>query len=120
LALQTKPRPFSNAKDGKIILMHDVEAVLTHFRSCPPRQTTGDFLTAVTNPQERKPRKGMESKVPRTPEEFEKYWRESPEYQALLEDIADFEAENPINEHATLEQLRQQKNHIQVRVGKLA
>lgn len=58
----------------------------------------------------------MENKVPRTPEEFEKYWLESPEYQALLEDIADFEAEHPINEHATLEQLRQQKNHLQVRV----
>ncbi|KAF5845320.1 hypothetical protein GGP41_002938 [Bipolaris sorokiniana] len=82
---------------------------------CPPRQTTGDFLTAVTNPDERKSRKGMENKVPRTPEEFEKYWLESPEYQALLEDIADFEAEHPIDEHATLEQLRQQKNHIQAK-----
>lgn len=82
---------------------------------CPPRQTTGDFLTAVTNPDERKSRKGMENKVPHTPEEFEKYWLESPEYQALLEDIADFEAEHPIDEHATLEQLRQQKNHIQAK-----
>ncbi|USP73527.1 abc multidrug transporter [Curvularia clavata] len=80
---------------------------------CPPRQTTGDFLTAVTNPQERKPKEGMEKRVPRTPEEFEKYWRESPEYQALLEEIADFEEENPINEQATLEQLRQQKNVMQ-------
>ncbi|KAJ5024425.1 hypothetical protein J3E73DRAFT_236676 [Bipolaris maydis] len=82
---------------------------------CPPRQTTGDFLTAVTNPEERKPREGMENKVPRTPEEFEKYWLESPEYQALLEEIADFEAEHPINEHATLEQLRQQKNYAQAK-----
>lgn len=55
----------------------------------------------------------MEKKVPRTPEEFEKYWRDSTEYQALLQEIAEFEAENPINEHATLEQLRQQKNVMQ-------
>lgn len=60
----------------------------------------------------------MEHMVPRTPEEFEKYWRDSPEYQALLQEIAEFEAENPINEHATIEQLRQQKNYIQVSLPK--
>jgi ABC-type multidrug transport system permease subunit len=57
----------------------------------------------------------MENRVPRTPEEFEKYWRDSPEYQAILEEIKDFEAENPVNEHGTLEQLRQQKNYIQAK-----
>lgn len=82
---------------------------------CPPRQTDGDFLTALTNPTERQPKKGMENKVPRTPNEFEKYWRESPEYQALLDDIADFEQENPVNEHSTLNQLREQKHFIQAK-----
>jgi ATP-binding cassette subfamily G (WHITE) protein 2 (PDR) len=71
-------------------------------------------LTAVTNPQERQAKKGMEKKVPRTPEEFEKYWRDSPEYKALQEEIRDFEAENTLDENGTLEQLRQQKNYIQV------
>ena len=42
--------------------------------SCPARQTTADFLTAVTNPIERTPRSGMENKVPQTPEEFEAYF----------------------------------------------
>ncbi len=82
---------------------------------CPPRQTTGDFLTAVTNPQERQPKKGMENTVPRTPEEFEKYWRNSPEYQDLLEEIKDFEKENPVNEHETLQQLRQKKEFTQAK-----
>jgi ABC-type multidrug transport system ATPase subunit len=82
---------------------------------CPPRQTAGDFLTAVTNPDERKAREGMENRVPRTPEDFEKYWRDSPECKALLEEIKDFEAENPVNEHGTLETLRQQKNYIQAK-----
>ena len=71
-------------------------------------------MTAVTNPQERQAKKGMEKKVPRTPEEFEKYWRDSPEYKVLQEEIRDFEAENTLVENGTLEQLRQQKNYIQV------
>lgn len=60
---------------------------------CPARQTTGDFLTSVTNPQERTPRPGMESKVPRTPEEFEKYWLASPEFAALEAEMAAYSAE---------------------------
>jgi len=82
---------------------------------CPPRQTTGDFLTAVTNPSERQAKKGMENKVPRTPEEFEKYWRESQEYKNLLEEIADFEAEYPIGQHESLAQLRAKKNYMQAK-----
>lgn len=82
---------------------------------CPPRQTAGDFLTAVTNPSERQARKGMENKVPRTPEDFEKYWRDSQEYKDLLEEIKDFEEEYPMNEHGTLEQLRAQKRFIQAK-----
>ena len=82
---------------------------------CPPRQTTGDFLTAVTNPSERQAKKGMENKVPRTPEEFEKYWRDSQEYNNLLEEIKDFEQEYPVNEHAPLAQLRGQKNYVQAK-----
>jgi hypothetical protein len=77
---------------------------------CPPRQTTGDFLTAVTNPSERKAKKGMDEKVPRTPEDFEKYWRDSREYRNLQQEIKEFEDENPINEHSTLEELRSKKN----------
>jgi hypothetical protein len=82
---------------------------------CPPRQTTGDFLTAVTNPTERQAKKGMEDKIPRTPADFVKCWRESQDYKKLLEEINDFEQEYPINEHATLAQLREQKNYIQAK-----
>ncbi|KAH9868944.1 hypothetical protein J1614_008021 [Plenodomus biglobosus] len=82
---------------------------------CQPRQTAGDFLTAVTNPSERKPRTGMENKVPRTPEDFEKYWRNSPEYKLVLEEIEEFEQANPINEHATLQHLRDRKHFQQAK-----
>lgn len=62
---------------------------------CPQRQTTADFLTSVTNPQERKAREGMENLVPRTPDEFETYWLNSPEFQALNTEIVKYEETFP-------------------------
>ncbi|KAK1227247.1 Multidrug resistance protein [Marasmius sp. AFHP31] len=57
---------------------------------CPERQTTADFLTSLTNPAERKARPGFESRVPRTPDEFVKAWRESSDHKALCQEIDDF------------------------------
>ncbi|KAG7660524.1 uncharacterized protein J8A68_005943 [[Candida] subhashii] len=54
---------------------------------CPQRQTTADFLTSITNPAERETLPGYENSVPRTPKEFETYWKNSPEYAALIQDI---------------------------------
>lgn len=81
---------------------------------CPPRQTTGDFLTSVTNPIERKAREGMENKVPRTPDEFERYWHDSPEYAALRSDIDTYENEYLVERQGeSIAQLREQKNKQQ-------
>ncbi|KAF9365572.1 hypothetical protein BGX34_009398 [Mortierella sp. NVP85] len=44
---------------------------------CPPRQTTADFLTAITDHHERKPRAGFAGRVPRTPKEFEDAYKAS-------------------------------------------
>jgi hypothetical protein len=63
---------------------------------CPSRQTTGDFLTSVTNPQERTAREGMENKVPRTSDEFAEYWKKSPHYSALRKEIAQYREEYPL------------------------
>lgn len=81
---------------------------------CPPRQTTGDFLTSVTNPQERKAREGMENKVPRSPEDFERSWRGSPEFAALEKKINRYE-QVYLDERQgeAIAQLRQQKNERQ-------
>ncbi|RCK57807.1 Multidrug resistance protein CDR2 [Candida viswanathii] len=57
---------------------------------CPQRQTTADFLTSLTNPAERQPLPGYENKVPRTPAEFEAYWKKSPEYAALIDVIDNY------------------------------
>ncbi|KAI1353681.1 ABC-2 type transporter-domain-containing protein [Xylaria sp. FL0043] len=58
---------------------------------CPERQTTADFLTAVTDPKERRFRPGFEDKAPKTPEELEKAFRSSQNYARLLEDVRDYE-----------------------------
>ncbi|KAL7624981.1 ATP-binding cassette transporter snq2 [Parahypoxylon ruwenzoriense] len=58
---------------------------------CPERQTTADFLTAVTDPNERRFRPGFEDRAPKTPEELETAFRNSPNYQKLLEDVREYE-----------------------------
>lgn len=63
---------------------------------CPSRQTTGDFLTSLTSPAERRVRPGYEGKVPRTPEEFAKRWRDSQEFSLLRREIDSFDQEYPI------------------------
>lgn len=80
---------------------------------CPPRQTTGDFLTSVTNPSERQTRKGFENKVPRTPDDFEKYWKHSPEFAELQQETAAYEEEYPIGHEGELQSMREYKGQQQ-------
>lgn len=62
---------------------------------CPPRQTTADFLTSLTNPSEREVRPGFESRVPRTADEFAKAWQASNDRKELLQEIEAFDQEFP-------------------------
>ncbi|KAG9494905.1 hypothetical protein J7337_013134 [Fusarium musae] len=64
---------------------------------CPQRQTTADFLTSLTNPDERIVRPGFENKVPRSPDEFADEWRMSQHRASLLNDIAAFEIQYPLD-----------------------
>lgn len=64
---------------------------------CPDRQTTPDFLTSMTAALERVVRPGFEGKVPRTPDDFARCWRESAEYKALQVEIEDYKAAHPID-----------------------
>ncbi|RLL97580.1 hypothetical protein CFD26_101749 [Aspergillus turcosus] len=81
---------------------------------CPPRQTTGDFLTSITNPQERRPRAGMEKVVPHTPEDFETYWLQSPEYRRLQEQIEEYETLHPPgDDEAAAAHFRKRKQDVQ-------
>lgn len=62
---------------------------------CPPQQTVPDFLTSLTSPSERKARPGFEDRVPRTPQEFTKAWKSSPEYVQLQKQINEFGEKYP-------------------------
>ena len=57
---------------------------------CPPRQSTADFLTSITNPKERIPKSGYENNVPRSPQEFHNYWVNSSLRDTLLKNIDDY------------------------------
>ena len=66
----------------------------------PARQTTPDFLTSLTSPQERRARPGFGKRVPRTPDEFADAWRKSEPYRRLLSEIDGFNKEFPIGGHS--------------------
>ena len=51
------------------------------------RQTTPDFLVAVTDPNARIAREGYENRVPRTPDEFTEHYRQSNVWQINQEDM---------------------------------
>ncbi|WEW57604.1 GTPase-activating protein [Emydomyces testavorans] len=85
--------------EGRQIYFGPAKSAKTYFEDmgwfCPPRETTGNFLTSVTNPDERRPRKGFEAKVPRTALEFEQYWLQSQIFKDLQNEIKQSEIEHP-------------------------
>jgi ABC-type multidrug transport system, ATPase component len=100
---------------GRQIYFGLVEDAKPYFENmgwdCPPRQSTAEFLTAVTDPIGRFPRPGFENKVPRTAEEFENYWLNSKEFEKLQRDIDEYSLS--VNENSTrvkyYESLKQEK-----------
>jgi ABC-type multidrug transport system ATPase subunit/ABC-type multidrug transport system permease subunit len=56
----------------------------------PPRATTPDFLTSMSNPLERIARSGYEKRVPRTSEEFANAWLKSEQYEKLQHKLEEF------------------------------
>ncbi|KAK6503559.1 hypothetical protein TWF481_008573 [Arthrobotrys musiformis] len=79
---------------------------------CEERATTADFLTSLTNPAERRIKPGFEDKVPRTPDEFAQRWKESETRKRLLDEIAAFEAENPIG-HDNVQKFKEVRKVVQ-------
>lgn len=54
---------------------------------CPARKTDADFLTSMTNPEERLVRAGYEHLVPQTPHDFADRWHNSCNYRQLKQDL---------------------------------
>ncbi|KAK9711754.1 ATP-binding cassette transporter snq2 [Basidiobolus ranarum] len=56
-----------------------------------PRQTTSDYLTAITDPHERKITPGMEDRVPQTAEEMEQAYKKSDIYHRMIQERDEYE-----------------------------
>ena len=87
--------------EGRQIYYGRADAARAYFEGlgfdCPSRQTTPDFLTSMTSPIERVVRDGWKGRAPRTPDDFARMWKESPEYAALQVEIEEYKTEHPIN-----------------------
>ncbi|KAK4705397.1 hypothetical protein P7C70_g804, partial [Phenoliferia sp. Uapishka_3] len=64
------------------------------------RQTTPDFLTSCTSVTERKIRDGHHGPMPQTPREMADYFKASPYYGRLQEDISSYKAKHASGEDA--------------------
>ncbi len=86
--------------EGRQIYFGPAVRARTYFEDmgwyCSPRQTAPDFLTSVTNPIERKPRDDCTDKLPRTAEDFERYWQNSEEYKACIQEISETKRQNSL------------------------
>lgn len=57
---------------------------------CPVRQTTPDFLSAVTSPEEQRVVDGFQPRPPLDPDGLAEAFRRSPKYEALQKDVQYF------------------------------
>jgi ATP-binding cassette subfamily G (WHITE) protein 2 (PDR) len=77
--------------EGRQIFFGSTSSAKAYFEEmgwyCPPRQTTADFLTSVTSHLSRRPQKGYEERLPRSADDFAKYWQGSHHYKALQNEI---------------------------------
>jgi ATP-binding cassette, subfamily G (WHITE), member 2, SNQ2 len=59
---------------------------------CERRKSTPDFLTGITNPNERKIRKGAEDTIPKTAAEMERRYITSRVHDDMMQELRDYEA----------------------------
>lgn len=90
-------------EDGKCAFFGRSEDAKAYFErlgfECPPRWTTPDFLTSVSDPNARRVKPGWEDRIPRTADEFQAEYRQSDAFKASFADIESFEREVQAEEH---------------------
>ncbi|KAJ2807831.1 ATP-binding cassette transporter snq2 [Coemansia helicoidea] len=83
--------------EGRQLFFGPAREAVAYFRALgidkPARQTTSDFLTGVTQLNERRVLAGWEDRAPRTAEDFERAWLASAQHRALKAEVAAFEAQ---------------------------
>ncbi|EPQ27059.1 uncharacterized protein PFL1_05343 [Pseudozyma flocculosa PF-1] len=58
---------------------------------CPERQTTADFVTALTDPNQVQYRDGFRGRAPKTAEERERAWKQSDLYRQLVAEMDEYQ-----------------------------
>lgn len=90
-------------EDGKCAFFGRTEDAKAYFENlgfeCPPRWTTPDFLTSVSDPNARRVRPGWEDRIPRTADGFQATYRQSDIFKATLADIESLEDEIEAQKH---------------------
>eukprot|EP01133_Synstelium_polycarpum_P019406 gene19406-23237_t len=84
---------------------------------CEPRKSIPDFLTGVTNPQERIVRPGFEGRVPETSVEFEEAWKGSRQYSVAMDEQTAYEKQIEVEQPAKqfVEQVRNERSRTNSR-----
>ncbi|KAF9434230.1 hypothetical protein BGZ76_008355 [Entomortierella beljakovae] len=108
--------------DGRCIYLGPANQARQYFIDlgfeCPARQTTADFLTAVTDSYERKARRGFEGRIPHTPKQFEDTFRSSHYYEDNEKDRITYQSSvsdsNPVSEFKEATKQTKQK-HVSVK-----
>jgi len=80
---------------GRCVFFGPVERAKTYFEDlgflCEPRKSTPDFLTGITNPNERKIRPGFEGRTPNTPAELEVAFSKGKDNEAMKRALEEYE-----------------------------
>ncbi|KAF8867215.1 hypothetical protein BDZ45DRAFT_609442 [Acephala macrosclerotiorum] len=97
--------------EGRMIYQGPANQAKKYFQDlgyyCPDRQTTADFLTACTDPTERRFRDDFDGPIPKGPVELEKAFRESEAYKDVLRDVEDYEKMLHETDHADAREFKQ-------------
>lgn len=96
--------------EGRQIYFGPVDAAVSYFTALgfvkPPRITTPDFLTSLTNPAERVIAKGFEATAPKSPDDFADLWDRSREVGAIRAEIDASSAAGPYADDDNLDETR--------------
>ncbi|KAL3478070.1 ABC-2 type transporter-domain-containing protein [Aspergillus californicus] len=84
-------------EDGKCAYFGRAENARAYFErlgfESPPRWTTPDFLTSVSDPHARRVKEGWEDRIPRSAEDFQRAYRNSDAHKEAVKDLDDFQDE---------------------------
>ncbi|KAI9477046.1 ABC-2 type transporter-domain-containing protein [Coemansia mojavensis] len=102
--------------EGRQLYFGSTADAIPYFESLgiekPARQTSSDFLTGLTQLNERRVRKGYEQSAPTTAEEFERAWLASEQCQAMHDELEAFEGQ--IEQDGRSQELREFVNRTKM------